>query len=130
MTHYHAVHVTREGKWWLLEEPTLEIAGQTRRLADAQDVATDLIAVFLDVPRSQVEVNLLLEDTPHVDHLGKRVHSLTELRQMIAGLESDLAREQRRLAADLVADEIPVRDIGTILGVSHQRAHVLAHEDR
>lgn len=121
----YTVHVTREGKWWLLEVHELDIVTQARRIADIEEEASDAIAVTLDVPRSQVRVNVVLEDTGTATNIDKRTVHITGLRDDIAHLESELARNQRQLAADLAADEIPVRDIGTILGVSHQRAHQL-----
>ena len=54
----YTVQVTREGKWWLLEVPELGIAGRAGLLADAEADAADLIAAYLEVPRSEIQIKV------------------------------------------------------------------------
>ena len=57
MTAYR-VEVTREGKWWMVSVPELDGLTQARRLEDASAMAREYIAVTLDIPTSDVEVNV------------------------------------------------------------------------
>ncbi|MCF4005609.1 hypothetical protein L1O03_00205 [Corynebacterium uropygiale] len=57
MTHVDAT-VTRDGQWWLVEVPEFDISGQAARLTDAEDVAREITALWLDVPEEDVSVTL------------------------------------------------------------------------
>jgi hypothetical protein len=54
-----------------------------------------------------------------------RLVEIAREREEAAELERRLARHTRSLARDLAAQDVPQRDIGAILGVSHQRANQL-----
>lgn len=47
------------------------------------------------------------------------------LRGQAADAQSEAARELRAAAQQLADQKLPLRDIGRLLGVSHQRAHQL-----
>ena len=118
------ITVTREGKWWMVDVPAIEGLTQARRLSEIKDMAVSLISITLDLPPSQVGVNvvaIIVDGT-----------NLMKLRQQI-DTERDAARDAERkvaaLTADLVrklnADDVPLRDIGEMVGVSFQRVHQL-----
>ena len=87
-------------------------------------MAVSLIAITLDVPSSQVGVNIVAMIVDGTD--------LVACRQQI-DIEREAARQaERKVAAlmvDLVrkldADHVPLRDIGEAVGVSFQRVHQL-----
>ncbi len=119
MTTYH-VTATRHGKSWLLECDELPtIISHANRLDQAADTIREAIAFVADVPEDSftIELNPVLPE----------VYSLAEARARIAretalAANSEAARESR-IAARALADEgWTVRDIGTVMGVSHQRA--------
>ena len=123
MTNYEAV-VTREGRWWMIEIPELDGLTQARRLDEVERAAREYIAVTADVPLSRVAVEIsgiqvagqdLLEAKKLVDDLRRRVKQLD-------GLVADLTRE---VASALTDAHIPVRDVSSVLGVSHQRVSQL-----
>ena len=43
----YLVTAQRDGRWWLLRVPELDVVTQTRRLARAEGTARDLIATWL-----------------------------------------------------------------------------------
>ena len=118
------ITVTREGKWWRIDVPAIDGRTQARRLSEIKDMAVSLIAITLDVPASQVDVNVVAMTVDGTD--------LVERRRQI-DTEREAAREAERKAAaltmDLVrkldADHVPLRDIGEAVGVSFQRVHQL-----
>lgn len=123
MTAYR-VEVTREGKWWMVSIPELDGLTQARRLEDASAMAREYIAVTLDVPASDVEVNVAVIDVDGVNVAEAIARLETEKLQAEEARER-VAADTRRLAQTLAGKKVPVRDIGAILGVSHQRAHQL-----
>ncbi len=118
------ITATREGKWWMVDVPAIDGLTQARRLSEIKDMAVSLISITLDLPPSQVGVNVVAVLVDGTD--------LMKLRQQI-DTERDAARDAERkvaaLTADLVrklnADHVPLRDIGEAVGVSFQRVHQL-----
>jgi len=118
------ITVTREGKWWMVDVPAIDGLTQARRLSEIKDMAISLISITVDLPPSQVGVNVVAMIVDGTD--------LMKLRQQI-DTERDAARDAERkvaaLTADLVrklnADHVPLRDIGEAVGVSFQRVHQL-----
>ena len=123
MTTY-AAHVTREGKWWMIEIPELDGLTQARRLSDVETAARELIAVTLDIPLSEAEVNITKEIVGLVD-VSEQVRDLNAAKTELAALEKHVRHQQVGLARSLAQEKVPVRDIGTALGVSFQRAQQL-----
>jgi hypothetical protein len=125
MKSYDAM-VTREGRWWMIEIPELDGLTQARRLDEVERMAREYIAVTTDVPLSQVAVEIfgievagqdLVEAKTLVDGLRRRA-------QELEALVADLTRE---VASVLTDADVPVRDVSSVLGVSHQRVSQLVH---
>lgn len=123
MTAYR-VEVTRDGKWWMVAIPAIDGLTQARRLEEAPLMAREYIAVSLDVPIEEVEVTVAVIDVDGVNILDAITKLETERAEAEAARDQ-VAENTRRLAQTLAGKKIPVRDIGAILGVSHQRAHQL-----
>lgn len=121
----YSVTVTREGKWWMIAIPELDGLTQARRLSEAQQMAKEYIAVTRDIPIEDVAVDISISIENEENVLGLVEEIKTE-REQAERLERDAAKKAERLARKLAADGVPLRDVGTILGVSHQRAHQLA----
>jgi hypothetical protein len=120
------VEVTREGRWWMVSVPEIDGLAQARRLADVQRMARELIAVTLDIRMSDVEVTVEFGDIDGVS-VAPCIETITREKAEAARLEEDVAIKTRELVLALVARNIPVRDIGSMLGVSFQRVHQLAN---
>lgn len=121
------VAVTRDGKWWMVEVPELDGLTQARRLEEVEQMAREYIAVTLDVPLSGVDV-----DVTHVEVAGQ---DLALVRSMAAALRDQLrvfeeatSAYSHLVARQLVAAKVPVRDISSVLGVSHQRISQIVSE--
>jgi ribosomal protein L12E/L44/L45/RPP1/RPP2 len=116
--------VTREGRWWLVAVPEIDGVTQARRLADAETAARELIAVTLGVDVADVTVDVHVQSVDGVD-VARQLATIRTEREAASQLERHASAKAQELARDLAAKDVPLRDIGAILGVSHQRAHQL-----
>lgn len=116
--------VTRDGKWWMISIPSIGLT-QSRRLASADQMAADLVAVTLDIDVDDVEIELRFEQVGAVNDISRSLREIRAEREQASLLEQTARKRTSELARQLAREDVPVRDIGTILGVSHQRAHQL-----
>lgn len=115
------VTVTRDGRWWLIEFPAIpDAAGQVRRLTDVEDEAGDIIAIWLDVPRSSVSIGEIHVIAGEVDVTAVR-GEVADLRHRAAEAEARAFAATREHARELIAAGVSTRDVGEVLGISHQR---------
>jgi hypothetical protein len=121
----YTASVRREGKWWMVDVPAISGTTQARRLSEAELMARELIAVTLDVPVDGVSVVVTIEAIDGLDDLADRIADIASRREQAASLDRQATREAAELAKALADLDIPLRDVGTVLGVSHQRAHQL-----
>jgi predicted RNase H-like HicB family nuclease len=125
MNTYEAI-ATREDGWWMIHVPAIDGLTQSRRLADAPLMARELIAITTDTPLDDIDVDVAVEAVGRV-RVREALDILAVERAEAARLEADASARARDLARNLTGQGIPLRDIGTILGVSHQRAHQLVN---
>ena len=123
----HTATVTREGKWWMVRVAGLNGLTQARHLGEANRMAREFIAVSLDEPLENVNVDVTVVSAGRVTDIDKVLQRIRAERGAAADLESKAQQDTIDLARALVAENIPLRDIGAVLGVSHQRAHQLVH---
>jgi hypothetical protein len=115
--------VERVGSWWAIEVP--EVPGaftQAKRLDQVAAMAADAVSLLTgeDVGPSDVVVE------PHVpDDARAHIDAARRLREESTQANTEAAAEIRAAARALARAGLPLRDIGSILGVSHQRAHQL-----
>lgn len=110
----------------MIAVPELDELTQARRLSDVEQLARELIAISKDVPLSTVKVDIVMANVGKVI-VDARVLHLKEERAKAQSAERAALDEASRLARELAAEGIPMRDIGTLLEVSFQRAHQLAN---
>jgi hypothetical protein len=125
----YKVNVTREGKWWMVSIPELDGLTQARRLSEAALMAKEYIAAALDVPTETVDVDIAIEKVGDMSGIQDSLRAIHADREQALELERHATMEASRLARALVDQHVPLRDIGTVLGVSHQRAHQLVSLD-
>ncbi|MDX6287174.1 MAG: hypothetical protein QOG53_2659 [Frankiales bacterium] len=112
----------REGKWWVVHVPEIDKTTQVRRLDQVDEYVRDLIGLFTKDNPSSVEVRREFELPSHVNE------ALDEARRLRENAETETAKARMlvvRTARDLADRGLSVRDIGTVLGVSFQRAQQL-----
>lgn len=124
MSHHYTATATREGSWWMVSIPELDGLTQARRLTEAELMAREWISAALDVDLEDVTVDLTVERVGDVD-VAERLAKINEEREQAAALVQKATADAAILAKDLAQQHLTVRDIGTVIGVSHQRAHQL-----
>ena len=119
------VTLTREGKWWMVSIPELDGLTQARTIKEAHDMARDYIAVSLDVPADSFGIHVHAEKIGTVEHVTQLLEDIKIARAQAEALERKATEDARRLARALADEELPLREIGAVMGVSHQRADQL-----
>jgi len=120
MASYRAT-VTRDGRFWLVRVDGVG-STQARHLRELDTMAKDLITVITGEPEPEIVVDYDIRLPAEVqDHLRRS----EELRAASAEAQAAAAAEVRSAARQLHDQGVGLRDVGKVLGVSHQRAHQL-----
>ena len=116
----YRVEAARSGNWWAITVPELDgVFSQARRLDQVEPRAREAIALMLDIEEVEVgELDLCVEPPDSVAALLDEMHS-SEATAVTARERAASLRQQ--VAQQLREDGYPVRDIGRLTGVSHQR---------
>ncbi|MDE2591901.1 MAG: hypothetical protein KGL41_03485 [Actinomycetales bacterium] len=113
-----------DGNWWMVEIPEVNGLTQAKKLTEVTLMAREFIAVTLDIPIDSFEIELTIERVHDLD-VAQRVAKIQNEKALAAEYERQATEESQILARDLANQKLTVREIGVILGVSHQRAHQL-----
>src|SRR5690606_40197817 len=100
---------------------------QARRLTEADEMARDLIATWLDIAPDSFAIDL---DVALPDELAKRRDRARQLREEADRLREQAAEELRSVVRDAHAAGMSVRELALALGFSHQRAQQILTEAR
>ncbi|KQS08279.1 hypothetical protein ASG04_14315 [Curtobacterium sp. Leaf183] len=113
----------REGRWWAIDIPSVDAATQARRVTDVEWMARECVALTLDVPEDDVEIDVhfVLPDDARAKWEVSRQKA--EAARSEAAEAASLAREVVRA---MRADGYTYAETASLLGVSPQRVHQLA----
>ena len=122
MNTYH-VNASRDGKFWMLEitGPGLKRSGatQVRRLDQAEDMVRDWLATRFDL-LDETAIEIVIE--PVLPAKGRSVVNAVLSKRQAAEVAQREALEATTAAArELTKHDLTTRDIGVLLGISHQR---------
>jgi hypothetical protein len=121
LTHHYRTQVERDGQFWLIRVDGVGTT-QARHLREVTAMAIDLIEVMTGQTDVDADVAYELPAT-----VAAHLNRARRLREQSAETQTEAAAEARAAARELAAAGITMRDIGQLLGVSHQRAHQLTH---
>ena len=116
----HHVEARRSGGWWAITVPEQPgVFSQARRLDQVEAMARDAIAVARGIDPEDV-APIVIEVVPPDSVKGM----LDELKASLDAAESATAHAvatRRRVARMLHDMGMPMRDVGVLIGMSHQR---------
>ena len=118
------IHVVRSGRWWAISVPSQpSVFSQCRRLEQVDDYAREAIALGRGCTPDEVgELDVSVAAPDDVASLITHADQATAA----ARTASAEAMQARRQAAFALSERgYPTRDIGALLGISHQRVSQL-----
>jgi len=123
----YRVEAVRSGNWWAITVPGLDgVFSQARRLDQVEARAREAIAMMLDVDEADVG-ELAVSVTPP-DTVADLLRELDVSEAAAASANEQAATLRRQVAQELLDEGFPMRDVGRLIGVSHQRvSQILAH---
>ncbi|HEY0616314.1 MAG TPA: type II toxin-antitoxin system HicB family antitoxin [Kribbella sp.] len=126
MTTYHA-RGTREGDQWLADVPELEGTQTYAASLTALDRhVREAIVLAADLPDDAMAGLELVWSYDIGNQLGEQAAAIRAERAALTEQEKQLDQATRELAAKLTKDlGYSVRDVGPLLGISHQRVSQL-----
>ena len=123
----HRVEAVRSGNWWAITVPGLDgVFSQARRLDQVEARAREAVAMMLDIDEAAVG-DLAVSVTPP-DTVADLLRQLDVSEAAAATATVQAATLRRQVAQELLDEGFPMRDVGQLIGVSHQRvSQILAH---
>lgn len=121
MSMYTAL-VSRDGKFWHVEVPEIDRVTQARNLNEVDLMARDLVAIITGVEPGSFELDVRVQ-LP--DSVRAHLSEVERARDAEAEARSHAATELRAAAAELKNAGLSVRELGSVLGISYQRASQL-----
>lgn len=110
----------------MVDAPEVDGLTQARRLSDAEQMARELIALETGTAIADVAVTVHVRLAKDGGDLVERAQRIKAERARAEQAEAAASEMSRQLAHELAAAQVPVRDIGSLLDVSYQRASQLA----
>lgn len=121
----YRVQLIRSGSWWaidFLDHP--RVHSQVRRVDQAPAMAADALSLWLEhnVSADEIEVEVQAGELDDVMADARLAREAAEETQLYA------SAAMRKAVAQAIDAGLPLRDVGYLLGVTHQRAAAIARE--
>lgn len=111
----------RDGRWWTIQcDQAPGAISQVARLDQAAEHITEAISFVTGDTDVAVQVRPVVSD-----RIMAELAEMKRLREQAEQAERAASGLHRQVAMDLHRDGLTVRDIGSVLHVSYQRAHQL-----
>ncbi|AFK16227.1 transcriptional regulator [Corynebacterium pseudotuberculosis] len=118
------ITATRNNGWWTATSNDIPgFVTQARRLDQIEDYARDIAQLSEKFTDDELET---LEYHIKTDTYSQTAHQALEASQQAKQAQEKASQLMRKTARELAEQDLPYRDIGYLLGISHQRAQVLA----
>lgn len=112
----YTVNVKKGTSYWIVTVPAIGQATQARSIDELNSMTKDLISLVADDPNPEITFSY---------ELPPEVAEAVELKRQAAELEARAMATQGVAVKKLHELGVSLRDIGRLLGISHQRAHQL-----
>ena len=114
--------VSRDGRFWHVEVPEIDRVTQARNLNEVDLMARELVAIMTGAEPDTFELDVRIQ-LP--DSVRAHLSEVERARDAEAEARSRAAAELRAAAAELKNAGLSVRELGSVLGISYQRASQL-----
>ncbi|MCL1923703.1 MAG: hypothetical protein FWG15_07620 [Propionibacteriaceae bacterium] len=114
------VTATRSGRWWALQcQEHPGALSQVTRLDQAGETIREAIAFVANIPKDSFDIEVI----PVLpEEFLREQKAMLVAREESKHLNSRSAEHAREAARILAETGLSLRDVGTVMGVSHQRA--------
>lgn len=112
----YTANVKKGTSYWIVTVPAIGQATQARSIDELSCMTKDLISLVADDPNPEIAFSY---------ELPSEVAEAVELKRQAAELEARAMATQGVAVKKLHELGVSLRDIGRLLGISHQRAHQL-----
>lgn len=116
----YRVRTVRSGNWWAITVPALPgVFSQARRLDQVAAMAREAIAMMLSVTTDRIgRIELDIEPPGAAASVIETMHDAIAAAR---AADEEAAAARREAARLLRRAGLPMRDVGHLLGISHQR---------
>lgn len=122
MIHVNAT-VARDGRWWVIKVADYDITGQAAHLKDAEIVAREITALWLDLDKDEISATV----TPVLDKgIASAFATAAEEDERARNLAAHAAKLRSEAVRQLLDTGMTQKEAAGILGVSRQRIAQLA----
>lgn len=123
----YSVHATRSGAWWAIEVPEIKgVHSQARRLDQVEAMAREAIALVLDVREDSFD--LIISHTVPVEW-NTTIARVREAQRAFEAARANLGFALRESVRELQKAGLPLRDVGSLMGMSAQRVSQLLDDE-
>jgi predicted RNase H-like HicB family nuclease len=121
---YEVVYERDDDGWWAASVPSVRgCRTQGRSLAQARERIREALSLFVkDAQRADLRDKIVLPA-----EFRRQVDRQLRLRQAVEAEQRQLQASTQGAVRQLVKRGLSVRDVGELLGLSHQRVHQIIH---
>lgn len=113
----YRVEVVRSGNWWAITVPDLPgTLSQAKRIDQVEANAREAIALMIDGDEENFDLDIRIHTDPAVAELIAELQASTEA---TTRARADEARTRLGVIRELQKRQLPTRDIGALIGLSH-----------
>lgn len=110
--------VEREGRWWIITMPEIDVVTQSRHLKDVPEIAAEAAALALDTTEESLTINSKVVIPNNIKDLWEESRSKEIAARRTA---QDAGKLARRAVHELREQGLTQRDAAVVLGISYQR---------
>ena len=124
MKSYEVVYERDDDGWWAASVPSVRgCRTQGRSLAQARERIREALSLFVkNAQRAELRDKIVLPA-----EFRRQVDRQLRLRHALEAEQRQLQESTQGTVRQLVKRGLSVRDVGELLGLSHQRVHQLVH---
>jgi predicted RNase H-like HicB family nuclease len=122
----YTAHCEREGGWWIVTVPELDgVFTHARRLDQVETLVRDAIALWLETEPDSFDVQV---DPAIPTEAANAIVEAHRARHAATVAKAQAALSTTTAVVELFSTGMPTRDVGKLVGISHQRVAQILEE--